>query len=615
MKGFFRYNIFMIQVRKIPYYLLVWGLVIFSCSEPETLKGTGSATIEPVSVKDIPGTVRIKKPLVWKVGKPGGTWYDTYKEDPKSYNPFSNLDGTHTIVTNFLLDYLFDYDTDTRTWKGFLIDTFEVKVNKEHDKMELICTLRKDVYWSDGVQMTADDIIFWYNELEGDPEIYPVGAQGQYVQMNDGRKERILVEKIDTFTYKYKFPRIVQNPVLMVNASNIVPKHIWEPVKKQGKKATLDFWGLNTPPEKLVGNGPFLLEKYVPGERLIFRRNPRYWMKDEQGNPLPYLERIVLTLTPDTNAELLKFQKGEIESYALRGKDLATLLPGAETRKYTIYNGGPAEGYPALIFNQNPNTLPPEKLRWFTNPDFRRAISSLIDRETIINQTINGLAEPLYHIISEYNRFYAPDLAIPYTYNPDKARELLNKAGFKDRNGDGLLEDSEGKTLSFEIMTHSQDTVLHDYLNIIITDLGKVGIRAKLQVVDFNVVAQKLLNTYDWDCWLASFGFPTFPEQWYNVWRSDGNLHYWHPKQKTPTAEWEKKVDALYEQLIYTYDEEKVRELYYQFQKVLLDEMVIIPIFRRYTFTAVYNKWGNVNWDIRHPIGDGYRKVFLMGNE
>ena len=584
-------------------------LFLLSCAEPpEKMAGESPLTI---SVKDIPGTRRLELPLRWEIGKPGGTWHDTYAEEPKSYNPFSNLDGTHLTVTGLMLDYLFDYDSDTREWTGFLVDSFEIRVDEKRDFMELVCRLRDGIFWSDGVQMTADDMVFWYDEIRGDPEIYPVGAQGQFVRMHDGTEKRILLEKIDRLGFKYVFPRVVQNPVLMVNASNIVPRHIWEPVKKKGKKAVMDLWGVDTPPEALVGNGPFLLEKNVPGERLIFKRNPHYWMKDQAGNPLPYLDRIILTLTPDANAELLKFQKGELDSYSLRGKDLATLVPDAEASGYTIWNGGPADSYPCLIFNQNPRAISPAKLSWFTDPLFRKAVSCLVDRETIISQTINGLAEPLYHVISEYNRYYNPLLASPYSYNPERARELLAEAGFRDQDGDGVLEDREGSPVAFDIMTHSQDTVLHDYLNIIITDLRKAGIKATLQIVDFNVVAQKLLNTHDWDSWLAGLGFPTFPEQWYNVWRSDGNLHYWNPKQKTPSREWERRIDDIYGKLIYTYDEDRVQALYDEFQRTLLDEMVIVPIFRRYTFAAVYDRWGNINWDVRRAIGDGFRRIYL----
>ncbi len=79
-------------------------------------------------------------------------------------------------------------------------------------------------------------------------------------------------------------------------------------------------------------------------------------MKDERGNSLPYVDKIVLTQIPDSNAEILKFQKGEVDSYQLRGQDLATLLPETDKGDYSLWNGGPSGGYPALIFNHNPKT-------------------------------------------------------------------------------------------------------------------------------------------------------------------------------------------------------------------------------------------------------------------
>jgi len=579
--------------------------LLFSCAEPKEEKQL------TISVKEIPGTVRVQHPIKWEIGKPGGTWRDTYLEDPKSYNPFSNLDGTHLTVTRMILDYLFDYDPLARTWKGHLVKKFEVVFDEAKNSMELVCELRGDVFWSDGTQMSADDVVWWYDEIDGDQDIYPLGYQGQFVRMDDGTQKRITIQMLGKLKFKYVFPRIVANPVLMVNTGDIVPRHIWQPVKKQGKQAVADFWGIDTPPQKLVGNGPFLLEKNTPGERLTFARNPNYWQRDEKGNRLPYIERVVLTHIPDSNAELLRFQNGEIEAYALRGQDLATLLPKAQEKGYDIWNGGPADGYPALIFNQNPKAVSREKHALFTNRSFRQAVSCLVDRQTIIDQVINGLAEPLYHFVAESNRYYNPEYALPFRYNPRQAAGLLAEIGLKDTNGDGMLEDPRGKKLAFGIMTSSTDPILHDYLNMIITEMGKVGLKANLEVVDFNVVAQKILHTYDWDCYLASFSFPTFPEQWYNVWRSDGNLHYWYPKQEKPAFEWEAAVDRLYQKLIYTYGDPKIRELYNEFQKTILEEMQIVPIFRRYAFLAVHKQWGNVNWDTLHDLGDGLKRIYL----
>ena len=79
--------------------------VLLSCSDPEGEEITGDG-----SIKSIPGTISAVRPLKWDPGVYGGIWRDTYTEDPKSYNPFSNLDGTHLIVSGLMLDYLFDYD-------------------------------------------------------------------------------------------------------------------------------------------------------------------------------------------------------------------------------------------------------------------------------------------------------------------------------------------------------------------------------------------------------------------------------------------------------------------------------------------------------------------------
>ena len=590
--------------------LILFIYYTLSCQDPDALSEDSE-----YNVKSIPGTITVSLPLKWETGNYGGIWRDTYKEDPKSYNPFSNLDGTHRTVTGLMLDYLFDYDPYTREWSGNIVEKYEVVFDEVKDTMELRCTLRNNIYWSDGVQMTADDVVWWFDNIEGDPDVFPLGYSGQFITMQDGSRKRYTIEQTGKLDFKYIFPRVVGNPTLVVNTGSIIPKHIWEPVHRIDKNLLKEFWGINTKPEELVGNGPFLLEENRAGERIVFKRNPNYWMSDEKGNKLPYIDRIILSQIHDTNAELLKFQKGETESYPMRGEDMATLVREMERGNFSIWNGGPDSGYPALIFNHNPNTVPENKFKLFTNQYFKRAISSIIDRETIINLTINGLAEPLHHIISESNRFYNPDLASPYDYNPERAAELFEKAGLKQKNRSGFFIDDTGNPVSFDILTSSNDPVLHDYLNIIVTDLRKAGLRANIVVADFNAIVQKLLYTGEWDCYLAGFNFPIFPEQWYNLWLSDGNRHYWNPNQKEPYLEWQKKIDRLYNTLVYTYREEKIKEYYDEFQKTLLDELVIIPLFRRYTFTAFRNKWGNINWGFGNSIGDGYRKIYLKEEE
>ena len=591
-------------MRKLPSALMLTLLLLISCKDPEWKEEYNW------DVTSIPGTKQTQLPIVWEKGIYGGTWRDTYADDPKSFNPFSNLDGSYTTVTNLILDYLFDYDPYTKEWSGNIVESYKVTTDIENDRMDLYCKLHDNIYWSDGVKMTAEDVVWYFENIESNKEIYPLGEQGLYITMPDGTRQKYTIEKLGEYEFCYHFPRIVSEPLLVVNTGTIIAKHIWEPVLKQGKKAVEAFWGITTPPEQLVGNGAFLLEKLIPGERIIFKRNPNYWKKDAWGQRLPYIDKIVLTYTPDANSELLRFQKGEIEAYSLRGQDLPTLLPESDKGKFDIWNGGPASIYTSLIFNHNSGTLPGWKFRLFTDIRFKRAISCLIDRQTIINQTTNGLSQPQYNVIGENNRYYDPASDTPYSYDPGLAEKILDDAGYIDRNGDGIREDADGNPISFSILTWSTDPVTQDYLNIIVSDLEKAGIKALLQTADYNVIAQKLINTYDWECYLAGMGMPTFPEQWYNIWLSSGNLHYWHPKQKEPTLEWEKELDVLYSQLIYTFDQNEIKKNYSQFQKTIMDNLIIIPIFRRYAFMACGSEWGNINWDTGHSTGDNLRYIY-----
>jgi peptide/nickel transport system substrate-binding protein len=484
-------------------------------------------------VNDIPGTIKVKLPITWDIGKSGGTWRSTYNIELRSYNPFASLEGTAYEVLYSIFDGLFEYDLDTREWNGYQVKEFKVVTDKTNDKMELICELRDDIYWHDGKQMTAYDVYFYYTKLEWNEKINPRGYNSNKIKMKDGSTQPITIEQIDEFKFKFIFPRIVANPILQINGF-VLPGHIWKPVYEKGIDAIMEFWGINTPEEKIIGNGAFILEEYRAAERLIYKKNKKYWKKDEKGNQLPYRDRIVNIYIPPGNntAELLKFQKGEIESYSLRGKDMATLLPESEKKSFNIWNGGASFRYGLVVFNQNPLKLEPYKHKLFNKKEFRHAISCLVDRESIINEVINGFGEPYYHFIAENNKFFNNKYATEFKFNPEKGVEKLKSIGLADSNNDGFLEDSEGNTISFKMMTYGNDQVIIDILNLMIDQFTKAGLKVNLEVVDYNVWAEKLQYTYDWECTMLGFSFPTFPEQYSNQWPSSGDRHLWYPKQK-----------------------------------------------------------------------------------
>ena len=93
---------------------------------------------------------------------------------------------------------------------------------------------------------------------------------------------------------------------------------------------------MNTPPDQIVGTGPFLLSEYASSQRVVMKKNPNYWKKDKKGNKLPYLDSIVMLVVPDQNSSLLKFQSGETDMLSMRREDYVVLKP--QEAKLNFYN-------------------------------------------------------------------------------------------------------------------------------------------------------------------------------------------------------------------------------------------------------------------------------------
>ena len=117
-------------------------------------------------------------------------------------------------------------------------------------------------------------------------------------------------------------------------------------------------WGIDTPPDQIIGTGPFMLSEYHPGERLVFKRNPHYWKKSPQGDALPYLDKVIFLIIPDAQAQLLKFIDGELDATSVSGSDYPLLKPMEKQKNFHIYEAGADYDSNFVTFNQNPGINP-----------------------------------------------------------------------------------------------------------------------------------------------------------------------------------------------------------------------------------------------------------------
>ncbi|MGA0200840.1 MAG: ABC transporter substrate-binding protein, partial [Prochlorotrichaceae cyanobacterium] len=258
------------------------------------------------------------------------------------------------------------------------------------DQRTITFTLREGLRWSDGAPLTAEDVVFTFNEIYFN-EAIPTDSR-DILRVGD---DRVLptITALDDRRIQVQVPEPFA-PLLRNLGLPILPKHkLAEAVRtldSEGNPKFISMWGNNTDPKEIVCNGPFVLESYSTSQQVVFKKNPYYWKKDDQGNSLPYLDRYRWRIVENQNTGLLKFRSGELDSFSLRPEDFALLKKQEKIGNFTIYTGGPAPGTNFIAFNLNQakrNGKPlvdPIKSRWFRTLAFRQAVAYAIDRQGLI---------------------------------------------------------------------------------------------------------------------------------------------------------------------------------------------------------------------------------------
>jgi peptide/nickel transport system substrate-binding protein len=585
--------------------LLLLSLFFSACEKQEEMS---LAELDALSAEGLAEILAKTVSKPWRgedftPGKAGGTWVAVMNDDPKSFNKLiAEQDATTAAVVGSMTDYLLEYDVIARDWKPLAAQA-QVWVDWENSALTVTYTLRDDLYWSyynsqRKVKVTSDDIIFWYNEIEGDPECLSSSYNSQFLTMPDGREERITIRKIDDLRFSFYFPRIIADPLLFTNM-DFGPRHVYEPAKQTGgAEGVRNIFNVSVNPQTIPSMGEWFLVEYTQGQRLVFKRNADYWRKDVNGVTLPYPEERIVRIIPEENTQLLLFKNGEIESYGLRPEDIDSLINRGDG-SYTIFNSEGALSAAFWTFNQNPVNKKKPQYEWFTKKEFRQAMSCLLNRERINSQVYRGLAQPKLNIFPEPNPYYNPSLTLQYLFDTERALELLSSIGIRqDRRG--IMRDWKNRRVEFDMSIRSESSVYQDIASIIRADLSKIGIKVNIRVLDFQKQVQQLFTTFDWDSTLMGLtGSNIFPSQGSNVWPTTGNLHMWHPNQITPATEWEARIDYLYNEGKFTIEAARAREIWDEFQSIMLEQCPMIYLMRSRGFWALNNRWdlSNVYYD------------------
>lgn len=539
-------------------------------------------------------TVRKPGPPVYQEGQHGGEYLVSITGDISSFNPAIIRDSQTQSAVGVFYPYLFNYNPYERRFTPDLAEKFRIENDEADEKTYVYVTLRENIFWTTAnrsrVPIDADDIIFWFTEVEGEESLQLSGYSGQFITMEDGSKQRIEVEKLSSKVFRFVLPRILANPLLYVNMS-FGPRYIFEEAKrKTGTQSMLDLLSIDTKPGDVPSAGPYYLVEYLPGQRIVLEQNPDYWERTESNASLPYIARRVIKIVSE-NTSLLMLKNAELSSRSIKNSELDEML-AVQDPGFTIYNAGTSLGSLFFSFNQNPDTVEEAKLRWFSSKKFRQAMSSAVPRQRIIDEIHRGLGEPALYFAAKANIFFDPAITLKYTFDLDRARSLLKEDGFTLQ--DKQLHDREGIPVIFDMVLGVETKTSIDMATLFAQELEKLGIKMTVRPIDFQNLVERVSVSYDWDAILVGLGSNYWPSSGSNVWPSTGNFHLWNPLQKEPTTDWEKRINYLYETGLYTLDEQERREKYREFQEIILEELPIIYLVYVNSFVAFDSSIENV---------------------
>lgn len=525
-------------------------------------------------------------------GKFGGELISsTIGEGPKTFNPYTSTDATSSTMADIMYDGLFTTNPMTGEVIPKLAKSIDIKGNR------YIIHLRKGIKWSDGKPITADDVMFTWKDI-----IFAGlgNTSTRDAMMISGELPKI--RKIDTYTVEFVIKQQFA-PFLRMLSAPIAPKHYFSKDKNWQKNFDR-FLATNTNPKSIVTSGAYRLKEYIPAQRVVFVKNPDYYMINKNNEKLPYISKLVYLIVGDVNNQILKFEANELDEISLKGGDVARYKARENKSNYIIYNLGADNGTMFIAINlnnrKNKNTgkyyVNPMKQRWFSDVNFRKAIDYAIDRKSMVQNIANGMATPLYTAESPNGIYYNEKLK-GHPRDINKAKSLLKQSGFYYKNN--TLFDKYGNRVEVDLSTNAGNTEREALGVMVKQDLADIGIKVNFKPIEFNSLVNKITNSFDWDMIILGLtGSPVEPHNGKNVWNSHGPLHLFNQRKSGDILNniypWEKRLDEIFEKaaLKLTFNERK--KYYDEYQQIIYDQAPIVYLYSPIRIYAIRRKIKNL---------------------
>ena len=520
--------------------------------------------------------------------------------DPENLNPYTSSDAGVTTVLQFIFESLLYAENEPPyALKGQVAKDYP---QISEDKLSYTFELRKNVHFADGHPLTAEDVLFSMKVIKN-PRVLAPHLRNYYVAVKEARQEGL--HKI---TFACDTPYFRND--LMLGGFEILPEHFYDPdglMRSVPIKSLIDgSWEEGEHVDRVerfaeqfnqnfnrnvLGSGPYLIEDFerdvVTQQKVVLTRNPDYWGADEKALPAHgFVDRMFFKIINNTDAAFIELTNGNIDYHGLRPLEFKEKSWSDDFVSRFLKGVEYSSGYVYIGWNN--------KHPIFRDRRVRQAMTYLTDKEGMIENLLFGLGEPVLGPINKFRPEYNHDLE-PYSYDPDRALDLLEEAGWNDSDDDGVLDkviDGEKVPFSFEFMVNSGNQTRKDIALTLQNELQEIGVDCQVRELDWSIFLQRVRSKEFAAIVLGWTGSLRFAPDGYQIWHSsqtegDGSnaISFINPE-----------VDRILEDYRQEFDLEKRIKMYRRFQEILHEEQPYTFMWKTRVARAYSRRFAGVNW-------------------
>lgn len=577
-------------MQKVNAYIGILCLTIFfiSCGRQQntnTQSGSNSAfQITELAPPDI-------------TGAENGDWIIKQEmSDAEKLNPTVTNDATAQGIYLYIFESLLSVDRTTYGLKPLIAKSLPV-ISDDH--LSYIFDLKENIIFSDGVPLTGEDVIFTMKTIKN-PFTDAQATRNYFADLKS-------VELVDGNKYKVRFnmSKPYFRAVFSIGDMSITPRHIldkdgmndkftWEDIESAQRsfdakkfpemQKYADFLNseeVSREKKYVIGSGPYILDKWTTGQSIALSRSNNYWNKSEIPN---YPDKLIFKTIKDQNAAVVAAKNKETDYMeVIQPIDFVENVKNPEQfnlRKALVTE--PAYNY--IAWNNQHPIFSDKKVRW--------AMAYAIDRKSIIDKIVYGMGTPIQSHIFIKSRFHNSDLPeIPYDMN--KAKQMLLEAGWKDTDGDGIIDKViEGKKTDFRFtFTNNTNPKRKKVILILIEQLKQLGIEANIQEYEWSVFLEKI-KKHQFDACFAGWQLTVTPDDPYQIWHSsqatgEGSNHFSYINPES---------DKLLEENRMEFDDNKRMEILKKWQKIIYDDQPVTFLWSEPSRYLYSDRYRNTRW-------------------